>query len=437
MRSGRLRVLVLAGMVCAGGAGFLSAGCATGAAANDHVAPEVPMWFARPSGALKLSFRRALTAYSRKGGEDYERGKPCLDPAHDRVFVGSSDHGLYALRASGGSTLWRFETLGMVQSEPYYDAELDMVYFGSNDGALYAVKAENGQRVFRFDSAAEVSRRPVRVGANILFASAADFLFAVDAKTGKEKWQVHRTSALGMEIAGHAGPAYDDKTGLVTMAYSDGHVVAYDGVTGSEKWPVDLAAEAEQKLGQLPRYLDVDTTPVPGGTASNRVVFVASYAGGVYALDAKSGARVWSNEQALGVTDLVFFEEEAKVSADRAVDPLKIVIASSAQTGLWGLEADTGKVAWRNAVPEGGVTAPTRYAGAILVGTSRYGLFLISPRNGRVIDGIDTGNGILATPAAAGTRAFVMTNGGNLLGLQVDGPGSQPRARSQVSSFGF
>lgn len=412
--------------------------CATGAAANDRVSPEVPMWFARPSGALKLSFRRALTAFSRKSGEEYERGKPGLDVANDRVFVGSTDHGLYALRASNGATLWRYETLGMVQSEAHYDPELDVVYFGSNDGALYALHAGTGQRIFRFDSGAEVARRPLRVGNLVLFANAADFLFALDAKTGKEKWQVHRSSALAMEIAGHAGPAYDDKTGFVYMAYSDGHVVAYDLATGAERWsPVDLAAEAERIAGQLPKYLDVDTTPVPGNHPSGRVVFVASYAGGVYALDAKTGARVWANEQALGVTDVMLFEENPKVSLERVVDPLRVLVASSAQTGLWGLDPVNGKLLWRNGVPEGGITAPTRFAGGILVGTSRYGLFFLSPRNGRVIDGIDTGNGVLATPAALGTRAYVLTNGGNLLGLLVDGPGSAPVARSQVSSYGF
>ena len=38
-------------------------------------------------------------------GEPYERGRAEIDVPHGRVFVGTSDHGLYALRASDGSTL--------------------------------------------------------------------------------------------------------------------------------------------------------------------------------------------------------------------------------------------------------------------------------------------------------------------------------------------
>ena len=154
---------------------------------GDHVNPETPTWFSRPNGSLAISFRRPLTANSRREGEEYERGKPELDIKHGRVFVGSSDHGLYALRATDGSTLWRFETLNAVQSEPLYDPETESVYFGSHDGALYAVSAEDGHLLFRYDAAAEVSKRPAIAGDTLLFANAADFLFAVDRRTGKER----------------------------------------------------------------------------------------------------------------------------------------------------------------------------------------------------------------------------------------------------------
>jgi outer membrane protein assembly factor BamB len=199
-------------------------GCGTVDTGNDRVNPESPMWLHRASGALHVLFTRNLTADTRSVGEPYERGRPEIDARNGRVFVGTSDHGLYALRASNGSTIWRFETLGSVQSEPYYDADLDIVYFGSNDGALYAVHALDGQLLWRFESGAEVARRPVVAGEALYFANAADNLFAVDRRTGKSLWHVHRTPALGMEISGYAGPAYD--RGVVFFAFSDGHVGA-------------------------------------------------------------------------------------------------------------------------------------------------------------------------------------------------------------------
>jgi outer membrane protein assembly factor BamB len=404
--------------------------CATTEASNDRVNPEVPLWFHRPSGAIHVYLDRTLTAPSRQVGEDYEHGRPAIDPIHGRVFVGSSDHGLYALRAGDGDTLWRFETLGVVQCEPLYDPEFDLVYFGSHDGALYAVHARDGALAWRFMTGAEVARQPVIGGPNrsmLFVANGADQLFGLDRATGRQVWTVHRTPALGMEIAAHAGPAVDGE--MVYMAYSDGHVIAYGTSDGAERWtPVDLSADAEQTLGDAPRYLDVDTTPIVDELPNGKVVYVASYAGGVFALDAKSGARVWMNEKAVGATELTLWREPAHVSRSTArngtavIPEKRVLIASSGVSGLWGLDPLTGRKLWRVPVPDGGITAPAAIAGALLVGTTRYGLFLMSPVNGHPIDGIDLGSGFAETPAAYGGRAFVVSNAGTFLGLEVDDP---------------
>ena len=402
---------------------------ACGSATGDRVNPEVPGWRSRPSGDLHLVFRRELTMDSRKAGEDYERGRPEIDVANVRVFVGSSDRGLYALRAGSGSTIWRFETLGRVQSEPLYDPQLDVVYFGSQDGALYAVSAADGKLKYRYDTGNEVSRKPVLWGELLLFTNASDQLFCIDRRTGQKKWEVHQTSALGMEIGAHSGPTVD--RGIVYVAYSDGNVGAYDLRDGAEKWLTDLSAEAEQSgAPDAQRYLDVDTTPIVTEIADvGRVVFAASYAGGVMALDAETGGRLWANTQARGVHELVLWAEPAHMPHPKSVDrggpmvpAVRTLFGASSTTGLWALEPKDGKAKWRLPVPEGGITAPVPVAGALAIGTTRYGLFLISPRDGSVIDGINLETGFAVTPAAYGTRIFAMTSGGTFLGLGVDSP---------------
>ncbi|MCL2449797.1 MAG: PQQ-binding-like beta-propeller repeat protein [Polyangiaceae bacterium] len=405
--------------------------CGTLETGNDRVNPEQPLWFHRPSGALRLTFSRPLTAQGRVAGEAVERGRPEIDARSGRVFVGSSDSGLYALRAGDGSTLWRFETLASVQSEPLYDPELDVVYFGSNDGALYAVHASDGHLVWRFASGAEVARRPVRVGEALYFTNAADTLVAVDRRSGREAWRIHRTPALGMEISGYAGAAYD--RGAVFFASSDGHVGAYDARDGNERWPpVDLSAEAEQTQGsEALRYLDVDTTPVPDDLGSaGHVIFVASYAGGVFALDADRGGTVWRDDKITGVTDLYLWREPAHSPNPGSADfvpggppvPQREILFASSGGALTAIDPPTGHVVWRIPVPEGGVTAPASLSGALLVGTSRYGAFLLAPRNGRALDGIDLGTGFSQTPATVGDRAYILTNGGTLVAVSVAPP---------------
>ena len=384
--------------------------------------PELPLWVHRASGSIQVTFKRSIVAESRRTGEPYERGQVEIDPAGGRIFVGSSDQGLYALRADDGQKLWRFETLGFVQSAPLYDAAEDVLYFGSNDGALYKVNAKNGTLIWRFMSNAEVARRPVLDNGTLFVANANDTLMAIEPQSGKLLWHQHRTPAAGMEVAGYSGPAVF--RGKVYAGFSDGTVAAYDAKTGAERWqPVDLAAEAEQTLGQVPDQLDVDTTPMPDALPTGAVVYVSNYAAGVYALDAETGTQVWSNAGVFGVTDISLFDQPAHVRRDGRDEPQRrILLAASGTTGLWGLDPATGTELWRRSLPATAISHPVLVSGVLMVAASRLGIFLINPLGGELIDGIHLADGSSMTPAAYGSRAFVMTNGGQLLGLHVAPP---------------
>jgi outer membrane protein assembly factor BamB len=409
---------------------------------ESSVLSERPNWYSRPSWAIEVVKRRQLTSVNQTIGEDYEKGKAAIDPKKGRIFIGTSDRGFYALRANDLSTLWRFQTLGVVQSEPLYDKTEDVVYFGCNDGALYKVKAEDGTLLWRFNTNAEILRAPVLNDGILYFANANDTIIAIDSTTGKLKWSNHRQPPQGLEIAGHSGVTI--KKNKVFIAFSDGHLVAFDANTGEEKWSSDLIADTEESTGELPTYLDVDTTPVAIDTSSGPIVVVASYGGGVFAFDTEYGSHVWRNNKSLGVTELVLWEEathprfESGHSDEGKSPPIprkRMLIASSGTTGLWALDLEDGHPFWRRSLPEGGVSAAVAVAGAIMVSTTRYGLFLFSPTNGAAIDGIDTGSGFAVTPVAFGRRAFVMSNQGVLLGLMVHGPSRNAKDKFKLGEM--
>ena len=362
-----------------------------------------PRTFYRP-GTLALAFRLDLTRWSQKIGQAYEHGQPEIDPVHQRVFVGSSDHGLYAVRAEDGGVIWRFDTLAPVQCEPRYDEGGDFVYFGSNDGALYKVRASDGWLIYRFVTHAGVSRRPVLAGKAAYFTNAEDTLFAIDAATGKLRWTQHGPPAGGAASARHAGAAVIGER--VYTGFSSGVVAGYSLADGKEVMSVDLSLGAEPG-SEAAQFLDVDTTPIPARIGATDVIFVASHATGVFALRADDGSRVWSNTNTLGVTDL-------SLGSD-------LLLAASALTGLSALDPNTGRTLWQRALPRGGVSAPVGVMGALLVSTTEDGLFLFSPLYGALIDGFSAGSTAMR-PAAYGTRAFVMTNDGALLGLTLHSP---------------
>ncbi len=415
------------------GAGLALAACSiVGPGAN----PELPLWTKRPNSSLTVVYTRPLVVPARRTGEPYERGRAEIDVRGHRVFVGSSDRGLYALRAEDGSHLWRFETLGFVQCQPLYDPDTNSVYFGSNDGGLYRVDAHDGTLRWRFMTNAEVARRPVLQNGILYVTNANDTLLALDPETGHLLWHQHRSPAMGMEVAGYAGPlVFRDK---VYTGFSDGTVLAFDAKTGAERWqPVDLSAEAEQVLGELPQQLDVDTTPVADQIDAGAVVYVASYAGGVYALDAEAGTQVWSNNGVFGVSELFLWSEPAKPAVEGQAEfpARKILIASSGTSGLWGLDPETGKELWRRKLPQGGISAPVPYQGALLVSASQLGVFLVSPLGGELIDGIHIGQGVSMTPAVYQNRAFVLTNGGRFLALHLAAPTAHQRAHERIELF--
>lgn len=427
--SGGDRTLIGSRSVATLGAFALASGALGCTSLRAGANPEaVPLWAERPSHSLNVVYARRALIPARVAGEPYERGKPEIDPARRRVFVGSSDRGLYAIRAEDGSHIWRFETLGFVQCQPLYDPGGDAVYFGSNDGALYRVDARDGRLRWRFMTNAEVAQRPVLHDGVLYVTNANDTLLALDPESGRLIWHQHRTPAMGMEVAGYAGPTvFRDK---VYTGFSDGTVLAFDAKTGVERWqPVDLAAEAEQSLGELPAQLDVDTTPVPDHIEQGAVVYVASYAGGVHALDAETGTQVWSNPGIFGVTSLLLWSEPPRpvAAGQPSSDGRKILVASSGTTGLWGIEPSTGRELWRRSVPDGGVSASVPFVGALLVSATQLGVFLVSPLGGELIDGIHVADGVSMTPAAYGNRAFVMTNGGQFLSLHLPNPGPSKR----------
>jgi outer membrane protein assembly factor BamB len=391
---------------------------------------EAPAWASHVGSAIEVVERRAITAPSTTVGEEYERGQPEIDHVHQRVYMGSSDRGLYALRADDLTTVWRFQTAGYVQCEPLYDEREDVVYFGSNDGALYKVAASDGHLLWRFASNSEIARRPVLYGGLAYAVNANDTLVALDPATGALRWHVHRTPALGMEIAGYAGPSA--AWGRVYTAFSDGRVSAYDASSGQERWTTDLGEEAEQQTGDTPRYLDVDTTPIPTRISAGPVVFVAGFAAGVFALDAETGTRVWSNPRAVGTTELALWEELPLSSeGSGASQPRRrYLIASSGSTGMWALSAEDGREVWHRQIREGGLTRAVPVAGALMVGSSRYGLFLLSATDGLPIDGLGNEPGFAMTPAAYGRRAFAMTNRGVAYAMHIDGP---TRGRTTVT----
>ena len=138
--------------------------------------------------------------------------------AGGRLFVGGGDGKVLCLDAKTGKRCWEFVTAGPVRLPP--TVWQGRAYVGSGDGYVYAIEAAGGRLLWRF-RAAPVQRRimaygslcstwPVNSGVlvadGVAYAAAGiidrdgTYVYALDATTGRAKWQNGRTGHLNKAI---------------------------------------------------------------------------------------------------------------------------------------------------------------------------------------------------------------------------------------------
>lgn len=138
----------------------------------------------------------------------------------------------------------------------------------------------------------DIAYEPIVAGPHVYVGSPQnDSVTAFDAETGAEKWKFFTGGPVRF------APAVAD--GLVYAGSDDGFVYCLEGATGAEKWRFRAALSDRKVIGNT-RMISV--WPVRGApvVAEGTVYFAAGiwpFEGvSVYALDAKTGAVVWMND---------------------------------------------------------------------------------------------------------------------------------------------
>jgi eukaryotic-like serine/threonine-protein kinase len=72
------------------------------------------------------------------------------------------------------------------------------VYVGSNDGHLYAIDARSGREKWRLETGAEILSSPVVADGVVYVGSQDGYLYGVDAATGQVQWQFSGGAGIGV-----------------------------------------------------------------------------------------------------------------------------------------------------------------------------------------------------------------------------------------------
>lgn len=206
----------------------------------------------------------------------------------DKVYIGSSDHHLYALDAHTGKLLWAFDADDSIHSSPVYAN--GKIFVGTWGTRLYAVSAETGVEAWHFQGGVDrdisvmlgITAAPA-VDGNTVYVGARDgFMYALHQTDGAVQW---RYAAEGSWILSTA--AVDEQA--VYIGTSDtGLFLALDKKTGKEKY------RANTRLWTYSSPLLVQ----------NRYAFVGTMAGELYGFDKNTGKQLWYYQTLQGKADI-------------------------------------------------------------------------------------------------------------------------------------
>jgi outer membrane protein assembly factor BamB len=256
--------------------------------------------------------------------------------ANGMVYAGSTDGNLYAVDLESGVQKWKFETKVRVASSPAVSGGL--VYFGSYDGQFYALDALTGQLKWKFQTGGErrfagkhihgiqpvaetmpdpfdfyLSSPVVSAGA-VYFGSGDGNIYALDANTGALKWKFHTGDVV------HASPAIAN--GTVFVGSWDSFFYAIDAATGKEKWRFKTGEDHE-----IYNQVGIQSS----AAVDDGVVYFGCRDSNFYALDAATGKQKW-----------VFNNKGSWVITSPAVRDGKVYFATSDSGLFYALDAHSG-----------------------------------------------------------------------------------------------
>jgi outer membrane protein assembly factor BamB len=270
--------------------------------------------------------------------------------ADDRVFTVTLDGRVTCLRADNGRVVWKKDIPSRTESSPL--VRNGRVYLGSEDGTVYALNAKNGHTIWTYGASGAVKAALAYSDHKLYFGAYGGTAYAIRASNGREVWS---TGTAGLSL-GRSGNFYSSPAvafGRVYMGNTDGRIYSFTASGGEVAWTKSTGSYV---------YSGPAAASVKG---RGPTVFIGSYTGVFYALDARSGAERWS------------FQSPGRISGAASVIGRVVYIANLASRETHALDVRTGKEVYRH---DGGGFAPPISDGKSLYLTGYATLLRLDPR---------------------------------------------------------
>lgn len=350
---------------------------------------------------IHLRWRHRIANVSAEAFVPVERARAALDPENDRIYVGSSTGELWAMTATGGR-VYTYDAGGGIAARPALDVRNDVLYVATEDGVIHQLTASTGEVGWRSEVGGAISRDPILTDDAIYAVTDNDVVVAIDRETGDALWRYRRDAPEGFYISEHAGVTL--VPGRLLVGFTAGVVVSLDPSDGALQWERDTSLELEPGPDGTPRFADVDTTPL----VIDDIVYVASFAGGMYGLELESGTVLWRDEELTGV-----------VAITQASS--RLLVLSSGDLGVLCIDRHDRAIIWRKRLPRGAPATAVIAGDLVLYGESQGGFVTLDLGSGEELGRIESQHGFSATASVADGRGFILGNGGTLFAFALPG----------------
>lgn len=337
---------------------------------------------------------RVWTGHAGAGADEGYTGLRLAVEA-DALFAADVAGRVYAFEPQTGKSIWRAETGARVVAGPSVSGNAVLV--GTLDGEVIALRRADGDRLWQAKLSSEVMAAPAGDGDLVVARSVDGKLFGLSAVSGAQKWSFDR-SVPNLTVRGLSEPLLYG--GRVFLGLDNGRVAALQASDGKPVWEQAIALPSGRN--ELERLTDVDGHLL----AEGREIYAVSFGGELACLDGETGQVLWRRS--------VKGHTGAALSGD-------LVVAADEAGIVWALDARTGAAAWKQEdLRYRKLSPPAAFGGWIVVGDFEGYLHWLDPKDGRIVArNRPASDPIQAAPVVAGDLLYVMDVSGRIAALGV------------------
>ncbi len=359
--------------------------------------------------AAAPEFREAWRAGIGEGSSEQKRIVAAPVVKDGRIYVIDAAQRVSAFDAATGRRVWENR---LKAARPQWDEFSvgggiaiagDKLIVASGFGYVTALTLSDGAEIWKRTTESPLSSSPSILGARAFLTSTNNDFYAIDTDTGEIVWN-DQAIAESARVLSSPSPAVTQD--MLVVGYSSGELIAYLPANGRRLWADTLTSSG--RYTPLSVINDIAGKP----SVQDGIVYAASHSGILTAIDARTGARIWSR---------AFGSRQGPVIGGDYV----FVVGINGKVAA--LNKIDGKIAWTRDLPEykdGNRehrivwTGPLLADGRLVIVSSEGDVVALSSQDGETVAQLKVGQGIYIEPIAAGGKIYVLTDNATLIAIK-------------------